>query len=518
MKPDRFAALAAAFFALVPLAAQPAPDAAPQRNFVMLVAKHDYDLHPHRANYSSEAQVLSGLYEGLFSYDPKTLEPVPALAAAHKVSRDKKRWTFTIREGARFSDGEPITARSVRDAWLRLLATPAAPYASLLDSIVGARDFRTGVAGAETVGIAARDERTLVVTLETPMAHLPSILCHHAYAAVSDREDVYSGAFVLKSGGKDTLVLEKNPYYWDAQNVLLPSITVVATDDATEDAWQFNTGHADWIVSMADTAVLLNKNALRIAPEFGTEYLFFSCKNAVWDNAAFRNALIEAVPWSVLRGQSLVPATTLIYPLAGYPAVEGLTDTSPEDAADLMKQARAEAGIPADQTLPLVFAITESERMKKMYEILRDAWLPLGVDVQCQKTSEARYLHSIPSWNADVFTYSWIGDFADPLAFLELFREGSTLNQTAWKHPAFTQLLADAAMTTDGAERNKLLAQAEQVLLDDGVVMPLSHSVCLHVISPTAVGGWYMNALDIHPFKYLYFKAEPSTVPNVVRR
>ncbi|MDE6774502.1 MAG: hypothetical protein K2J14_07750, partial [Treponemataceae bacterium] len=76
MKPDRFVALAAAFFALVPLAAQHAPDAAPQRNFVMLVAKHDYDLHPHRANYSSEAQVLSGLYEGLFSYDPKTLEPV----------------------------------------------------------------------------------------------------------------------------------------------------------------------------------------------------------------------------------------------------------------------------------------------------------------------------------------------------------------------------------------------------------------------------------------------------------
>lgn len=517
MRTRLFPALAALCFASA-LFAQESPRADLQRDFVMVVAKHDYDLHPHTANYSSEAQVLSGLYEGLFSYDPQTLEPVPALAAAHKISRDKKRWTFTIREGAAFSDGEPITAQSVRDSWLRLLATPAAPYASLLDSIRGARDFRTGAVGASDVGIVARDERTLVVSLDAPMAHLPSVLCHHAFAAMSEKDGVYSGAYCLRASEDDRIVLEKNPHYWDAQNVALPSVTIIASNDPKENVWLFNTGRADWIVSMADANSLLNKPALRIAAEFGTEYLFFACRGAVWSNAAFRNALVAAVPWDVLRAQALVSAATLIYPLVGYPAVEGLTDTSLEDAQDLMARARKEAGIPADELLPLVFAITDSERMRKEYEILREAWAPLGVDVQCQKTSEERYLHSIPSWNADLFTYSWIGDFADPLAFLELFREGSTLNQTAWKNPQFVRLLADAAETTDGAERNKLLAQAEQVLLDDGVVLPLSHSVCLHVISPTAVGGWYANALDIHPFKYIHFKAETSTVPNVVRR
>ena len=510
--------LCAVFFLLAPLVAQDEPDAALQHEFVIVAASHAYDLNPHSANYSSEAQVLSGLYEGLYSYDPKTLEPVPALATGYKLSRNKKRWTFTIRDGAHFSNGDLITAASVRDSWLRLLAKPAAPYASMLDSIVGAQEFRTGLVGASAVGIVARDEKTLVVNLETPMAHLPRILCHHAYAVVSAKEDVYSGAYVLKANEHDTIVLEKNPQYWDAENVHLPSITIIGSGDTKENAWRFNTGRADWIISMADTASLLNKNAVRIAAEFGTEYLFFSCKGAIWRKADFRNALLAAVPWEELRKNSLVQATTLIYPLAGYPVVEGLTDTSLEDAQDMMAQARKDANIPADEKLTLIFGITDSERMKKEYELLRDAWAPLGVDVQCQKTSDDRYLNSIPSWNADLFTYSWIGDFADPLAFLELFREGSTLNQTKWKNTFFNQLLKDAAETTSSAEHNKLLSQAEQVLLDDGVVLPISHSVCLHVISPTAVGGWYTNALDIHPFKYLYFKAETSSVPNVVRR
>ena len=184
----------------------------------------------------------------------------------------------------------------------------------------------------------------------------------------------------------------------------------------------------------------------------------------------------------------------------------------------MMAIARKTAGIPENKTLTLIFGITGSDRMKREAELLQEAWKPLGVDLKVQTTPEDRYLLSIQNWNADLFSYSWIGDFADPLAFLELFRDGSTLNQSKWKNTFFNQLLIDAAETNSSAEHNKLLSQAEQVLLDDGIVLPISHSVCLHAVSPTAVGGWYTNALDIHPFKYLYFKTETSTVPNVVMR
>ncbi len=156
--------------------------------------------------------------------------------------------------------------------------------------------------------------------------------------------------------------------------------------------------------------------------------------------------------------------------------------------------------------------------MKKEVELLKEAWEPLGVEVKVQTTPEERYLLSIPSWNADLFSYSWIGDFADPLAFLELFREGSTLNQSQWQNKDYNRLLKEAAETNSSVEHNRLLADAERILLDDGVVLPISHSVCLHVVNPATVGGWYTNALDIHPFKYIYFKEEASSVPNIVKR
>ena len=500
------------------LFAQEEPDMSLQHDFVMIGAEHAYDLNPYTANYSAEAQILTGLYEGLYSYDPKTLDPVPALASDYTLSRNKKRWTFTIREGAKFSNGEPITASSVRDSWLALLATEGAPYASLLDPITGAEDFRLGRIKSDGVGIVARDEKTLVVKLEMPTAHLQRILCHHAFSIVSGKKDVYSGAFVLASSEKGRLRLEKNANYWDAEHVYLPSITIESSNDVKENAWKVNTGRADWVSGMVETAAVLNKNAVRIAAEYGTEYLFFSCKNAPWDKADFRNALVAAVPWAELRKNSLVQAATLVYPLAGYPAVDGLEDTSIEDAQDLMALAKKKAGMSDGQKLELTFGITGSDRMKREVELLKEAWEPLGVELKVQTTPEDRYLLSIPSWNADLFSYSWIGDFADPLAFLELFREGSTLNQSKWHNAEYNRLLKEASETNNAVEHNRLLAEAERLLLDEGVVLPISHSVCLHVVNPSTVGGWYTNALDIHPFKYIYFKAEVSSVPNVVRR
>jgi oligopeptide transport system substrate-binding protein len=493
-----------------------APAPALQRNFVIIDAGHEYDLDPHTATYSSEAQILSGLYEGLYSYDPVTLDPVPALAISYKISRDKKRWTFTLRDNALFSNGDPITASVIRDSWLSLLATPDAPYASLLDCITDAAEYRNGKCSADDVGIIARDDATLVVTLNSPTAHLQRLLCHHAFSAVSTKENVYSGAFAVQEYAKGKLILVRNEAYWDKKNVALPQITVFQSDDLAENTWKYNKGDADWISGMVDTQKLLSKDSIRIAAEFGTEYLFFSCKNEPWTNPDLRNALLTAVPWKELRANSLVPATTLVYPLTGYPTVEGLSDDDADEALMLMKAARKSAGIAQDKVLTITFGISGSERMKKEAELLKAAWEPLGVNLVVQTTPEDRYLTSISGWNADLFSYSWIGDFADPLAFLELFRDGSTLSESKWTNDKFSQLLAQAADTTSTTEHYKLLAQAEQVLLDSGVVLPISHPVSLHAIDLQSVGGWSTNALDIHPFKYLYLKQNTSSLKNLI--
>ncbi len=124
-----------------------------QKEFIIVDSVQNYDLNPHTATYASEAQLLTGLYEGLFSYDPKTLEPLSAISETHLVSEDKLVWTFSIRKEVKFSNGDPITADTIRNSWLSLLdPEKKAPYASLLDCIAGAEAYRTGAAGPDGAG------------------------------------------------------------------------------------------------------------------------------------------------------------------------------------------------------------------------------------------------------------------------------------------------------------------------------------------------------------------------------
>ena len=198
-----------------------------QKNFIVIEPARVHELNPQITSYSSDAQVLNGLYEGLFSYNPLTLEPQYAICSDYKISRDKKRMQFTIRDEAKFSNGEKITASSVRDSWLQLLATEGAPYASLLDIIRGAEEFRKGKIDASEVGIYVTDEKTLSVYLNSPANYLPKVLCHAAFSVIHRNPTVYSGAFMVENQTEKTLVLKKNPYYWDSQAPYLEQITFV---------------------------------------------------------------------------------------------------------------------------------------------------------------------------------------------------------------------------------------------------------------------------------------------------
>ncbi|MCI1209476.1 MAG: peptide ABC transporter substrate-binding protein [Treponema sp.] len=508
---------AAVFFSVCTVL--PAQDDENSQIFTIIDNVHDYDLDPHTASYSSEAQILINVYEGLFSYNPSTLEPREALVADYHLSRDKKRWTFMLREGIKFSNGDPITADAIKESWLNLLATPNAPYASLFDMVKGAQEYRTGNVPRSAVGIKAMDDVTLVLLLNTPASYLPRLLCHHAFAAVSSKgKNIASGAYIIAKRENGNLTLLKNPQYWDAQNVKIPEIHILQSDDIEKNTYLFNTGKADWVTGNLDINKVLLNDAIQIHAEFGTQYLFFKCSESPWTNSEFRNALLAAVPWDTLRAGMPVPATTLVYPINGYPAVTGLYYTDKYEAEDLMSEARQKEGLSKDKKIVLTFAISDIEYMKKEAQILKDAWAPLGIDLQIKTIPADQYLSTISDENADLFSYTWIGDFADPLAFLELFRTGSTLNPGKWSNPQFDEFLKEAAFENSDTEHMKLLAKAEQLLLDDGVVLPISHPVSLNVIDLNRVGGWDANSFDIHPFKYLHLTERQSEVPNIVMR
>lgn len=473
-----------------------------------------HELNPQITQYSNDSFLLSALYEGLFSYNPVTLEPEFAIAESYKLSRDKKRCQITLRQNAKFSNGKRIDAEAVRESFIRLLAEPEAPYSSMLDIIEGAQAFRTGKGSEDDVGIYCLDENTISIHLNTPANYLPSVLCHTSFVIMSNERFVYSGAYELADIHDNCYCLKKNPEYWDKDNTVMEDIIFYQSDDNVENSYLMNIGFADWVTGDIDVNHLINTNISIVDAEFATQYLFFrdSSKKvekqktkSVWDYQEFRNAVLEALPWDSFRKFSYVPATTFVYPLVGYPTVEGFSYTDAVEAKKLMDAARQKYKIPADKKIPLEFELPKNVLSDENKEELKKALEPLGIDVKITEVSSYNYIQHMRVSNADVFCYQWIGDFADPLAFLELFRSDSNLNDAGYSDKEFDALLEKAAYGNT-QERYELLAKAETILLDSGYVIPICHPVSLNFINLYEIGGWISNAFDYHPLKYIFRK------------
>jgi oligopeptide transport system substrate-binding protein len=507
-----------------------AADSWPQQEFIVNISGNMPEWRAHKAYEADEAQIFTAVYEGLFVYDPYNLDPIPALAESWVLSGDGLEWKFRIRTGAKFSNGDPITAQDIRSSWLALLDPElAAPYASLLDPITGVADFRSGkTRDPSLVGILTPDAQTLVVKLVTPAPQLPKILCHHAFSAIHPSDlaqnkartvaagfsPISSGAFVVSSVSPTEVMLTKNPLYWDADKVLLPSIKLLISNDATGLTSRYNLGEIHWLAGSAVIDKVLDTSTLHVTPMFSTEYFFFRTTWGPWADPKVRNALLLAVPWKDFRANYLIPAKTLVFPIAGYPQLDGIGTQNVEQAKKML----AEAGIADPATIePIVISIPESQAFDKLAQILETSWKAIGLKVTIRSIPYDNYYKSLKANDYSLGVTSWIGDFADPLSFLELFRPTSSLNDSGWNNPAFEKLITDAGSIKQSKDRYAKLAEAEKLLLADGVILPVAHNPSLNVIDTNGISGWYPNALDIHPFKFIRF-SQKKTLPNVASR
>ncbi len=497
-----------------------------QQNFIIVEGVRVHELNPQVTNYSSDSQILNGLFEGLFEISPLTLEPKYAIAKDFKISRDKKRWSITLRDDAYFSNGEKITAEAVRDCWLRMLANPDSPYSSLFDIVRGAEAFRMGQGDFSEVGIYATAENVLSIYLNNPANYLPKILCHTAFSITHSNPEVYSGPYELEIAAERKYILKKNPFYWDKDHVTLERITFVQSENADDNTFYYNTGAVDWVTANVNQLQILDPTAIQVSATFGTGFLYFKMSgrkpadskcSKVWDYPEFRNAVLEAFPWEAIHKKYLIPATTLVYPLQGYPQIDGFDYTDAIEASLKMKDAREKYKIPAEEKIPLVMHVFENEFSEDDEKLLRENLEPLGIELEIRKIPSWQYYSTIAAADADILVTSWIGDFADPLAFLELFRGASTMNESGWKNERFDSLLDQAASATE-SDRLILLGQAENILMDEGMILPLYRSVSSNVIDLGEVGGWYSNAFDVHPLKYLYKKQPKFNSENIVMR
>ena len=502
---------------------------APLREFVVANTSLDPNLDPLHTYTTFESQFYTAIYEGLVVANPLSLAPEPGMAASWETTDKGKTWTFQIRPDAKYSNGDKVRAQDFTASWLRMLE-PAnnAENSYLFDVIKGARAYRTGtLKDASKVGIRAVSDSTLRVELENPAAHFLKLLTHFAFVPLhpsligstswnKSQTVIGNGPFVIKSRTASDVILEKNPYYWDLAQLGVDRLRIHFMDDANDATDGYITGKYSWVTSgLVNLDKLESTDRVEVDAQFATTYLYFVCSQPPWNDFRVRRALALLVPWDKIRTKDTFtfPSELLVPSIPNYPVVKGIPSQQVDEGMKLL----ADAGFPNGKGLPpLVIKISAgSPGLKKLLQQMADAWKSFAsLSVVWKEVDPDAYFAEIHNFDYTLAESSWIGDYADPLTFLQMWTTGSNLNDAQFSDPEYDAAVNEAISMTDSRTRYQRLADAEQILLSKAAIIPLDHQPSVNLINTDAIGGWFSNPLDIHPFKFITFKAR-ATPPGI---
>jgi len=485
------------------------------------------DLDPQLATQTSDYTVLSSLLEGLVSEDPANLHPVPGVAERWEVSPDGLTYTFHLRADARWSNGDPVTSGDFIASWRRIL-TPelGATTANQLYLIQGAEAFNKGVADFAQVGLRAADPHTLTVSLEHPAPWFLSLLSGPAwmpvplatiarYGSATARGNAWAapgrwvgnGAFVLGSWSHgQAIVVTRSTTYWDAGRVALAGIHFHTFDsvDAEERAFRAGQLHVTETIppDKIDAYRRDSPTLLRIDPLLGTYFLRVNVRRPGLSDSRIRLALAlgldrAAIVDKVLRGGQ-APAYSFTPDGIGNYAPDPVQRGTLDDARKLL----AGAGQAGGGGLPeFALLYNTSEIHREVAEVVQEMWRrDLGVRVRLVNEDVKSIEEARRAGDYDLLLSSWIADYVDPSAFLEMWRGDSGDNFTGWSSGDYDGLLFSAARAADEASRDALYGKAERLLLGEAPIIPLYHYTHVFLIQPS-VKGWHPNLLDHHPYK-----------------
>lgn len=493
--------------------------------FIIVNGTEPESLDPHLISGVPEHRIYMSIFEGLISYDPETAGPVPGLAESWDVSDDGTVYTFHLRKTT-WSDGEPITAQTVVDSWLRMFnPETASPYVWFPNMFVkGGEAYNSGEAGPEAVAIEAVDDYTFKMELVGPLPYVLGALPHYSFAVVpmhaiekygkewtSPENFVGNGPFTLEEWApQEKVTVVPNDTYWDADAVSLDRVVYLPIDDNNTGYNMFLNGEADWMTTVPldqmDSAKL--RDDYQNAPYLGTYYYTIQNEKDPFDDPRVRKALTmsfdrETLIDKVVKGGQL-PAYSMVPDMAGYPAIEG----NREDV-EAAKKLLADAGYPNGEGFPTFEILyNTSESHKKIAEYIQEQWADnLGIKCELINQEWSTYLANRRAGEFQVARAGWIGDYQDPNTFLDMFMIGGAMNGGRYANEDYDVLIEKAARTAPGPERFDLLAQAEEIFItqDQGVI-PIYFYTTNNMIDLSQWGGWYTNTMDYHPMKFVYKK------------
>ena len=493
-------------------------------------------LDPQIATGVPEHHIISAVMEGLVLKDRKTLEPRPGVAKSWDISDDGRVYTFYLRDNASWSNGDPHTAHDYAWSWWRALQPALGNlYAYMLFPIENAQKYyESDISDFDQVGVKALNDRTLQVTLKYPTPYFLQLLDHYSLFPVhqatiekfgdADQRGtrwtyegnlVGNGPFQLVDWKINRrIVVQRNPHYWDKENVSLNEIIFIPIENIVTEERMFRAGQLHVTSSLPADKISVYREAkdpeLRIAPYLGTYYYRLNVRKPQLKDPRVRRALAMTVDRqklvdNITKGGQL-PAYAMTPPgtMGYFPKSDLKFD--PQGAKKLL----ADAGYPnGDGFPPTEILYNTNEGHRKVAVALQDMWKKhLNIDIRLLNQEWKVYLDSESAGQYEISRAGWIGDYVDPNNFLDLFLCGGGNNRTGWCNEEYDRLILDVAPSMSShSERLEVFQQAEKILLDDMPIIPIYTYTTVQLVD-SSVKNFDANIMNAASYKDLYLQAE----------
>lgn len=379
---------------------------------------------------------------------------------------------------------------------------------------------------AAKTGVEVIDDLTLRITLRGPTPYFREILKHYTWTAVPEHivlkygkigqrgnpwtrpeNIVGNGPYKLKSWRRtDHVEVERNPFYWDAKNVTLNGVRFIPVTNTYTEGRMFRNGQLHTTYTATPEVVDLMKKEhpeeLRQEPYVGTAFFRFNTQRKPFDDIRVRQALSyatdrQAICDNVFRGYK--PAYALTPPMGAYdpPHIASFDKAKAEKLL-------ADAGYPGGKGFPrLKILIASRETAATLAQATQAMWRDaLGIEVEIENKEWNAYLVATQEGDYDISYGGWIGDYLDPLTFIEMWTPGNGNNNTGWANADFVKLLQQSYQETDATRRFAQLHQAETLLIDEAPILVIAWQARNYLLHPS-VKGWNPLLLSNNPYQYI---------------
>lgn len=445
------------------------------------------------------AMVSRQVYEGLISYDPRTLEPVAALASAWSSDPDSRTWSFQIRKRVRFHSGKPLTASDVVYSLNRLAQAACAPSeqpeagapAYLMSLVVGYADVAQGCNGQGLSGIQVLGSDTVSIALQEPFADFPLVLGSVSAAIVPDGHTSRdpadgTGPYKVKSpwNGRES-TLQRNDNYW-GRRPDIPNVRFIGFPSVGQAYSRMLAG--DLEISGVPSSKY--RDAVRRLPEAGfvptasLTYLGFNLASGRVASLPVRKAVLRAVDREALS-EGVFDGTRDVVERVVTAPLE-LSGECPDCSRDLDASRELIASLGGNAPSQLTLGVAEEGSGPAIANAIARSLGEAGIAVRVVTRPLVDHVKGIQQRDTDMFVSGWVPAYpaADGL-LVPLFRGGAPDNLTGYQNPETDTLLAAARKLKDPNARARAFAVAENRILADVAVVPLVSARTLYAFDPT---------------------------------